>query len=260
MNLGFAVTWDNPDIELRRNGILVPSSSLEKNTEYEIVARIWNNSTDAPVVGLPVKFSYLSFGVGITSNPIGQTTVNLGVKGGPNHPAFTSIKWTTPDQEGHYCIQVVLDWIDDANPNNNLGQENTNVGQMHSTVDFMFLVRNATRVAQVFRFEVDSYRIPDLPPCDETPPTPRGKRSPMAAGQGQPPDVPARHDRKTYPVPAGWAVAFEPAEPQLEPGQEQTIHVRIVGPDGYKGVQPFNVHAYHRDGFAGGITLYVHGA
>src|SRR2546430_3041302 len=67
MSQGLAVTWDNPDIALYLNGVLVPSSQLASDTEYEIVARIWNNSTDAPVPMLPVAFSYLSFEIGRAS-------------------------------------------------------------------------------------------------------------------------------------------------------------------------------------------------
>src|SRR5215212_2059541 len=43
--LGLAVTWDNPDISLRQNGVTVSSSLLQPDTEYEVVARIWNAST-----------------------------------------------------------------------------------------------------------------------------------------------------------------------------------------------------------------------
>ena len=259
MNLGLAVTWDNPDIELRKNGIPVSSSLLERNTEYDIVARIWNNSTEAPIVGLPVKFSYLSFGTGTTTHTIGQTTTNLGVKGGPNHPAFASVKWITPDEEGHYCLQVLLDWLDDANPGNNLGQENTDVGEMHSAAEFTFKLRNAIRVPQVFHFEVDSYRIPDPLPCEQR----EGKETEgvamTALGRERAVGVLPQHDRRSHPIPPGWSVEIEPPEPRLEAGEEQTIRVRIVGPDGYKGLQPFNVHAFHQDGFVGGVTLYVEG-
>lgn len=57
MRRGLAVTWDNPDIELRRGGVPVPSSFIEKNTEYDIAARVWNGSPEAPVAGLKIKFS-----------------------------------------------------------------------------------------------------------------------------------------------------------------------------------------------------------
>lgn len=54
---GLAVTWDNPDIVLRLSGADVPSSSLLPDTDCGVVARIWNNATDAPVVQMPVRFS-----------------------------------------------------------------------------------------------------------------------------------------------------------------------------------------------------------
>ena len=45
---GLAVTWDNPDIQLYREGVAVSSTLLEAGTEYEIGAQIWNNSTSVP--------------------------------------------------------------------------------------------------------------------------------------------------------------------------------------------------------------------
>ena len=58
MKHGIAVAWDNPDIHLELGGVTVPSESLSKSTTYDIVARIWNGSTDAPAVKMPVRFSY----------------------------------------------------------------------------------------------------------------------------------------------------------------------------------------------------------
>lgn len=45
MARGYAVTWDNPDIQLLKGGTPFSSSSLDPKTDYEIVARIWNSST-----------------------------------------------------------------------------------------------------------------------------------------------------------------------------------------------------------------------
>ena len=47
--------------------------------------------------------------------PIRSTKVDVGVKGGPNHPAFAAVPWTTPAQAGVYCIQVKLEPPDDLN-------------------------------------------------------------------------------------------------------------------------------------------------
>jgi hypothetical protein len=222
MAQGLAVTWDNPDIVLRRNGVDVPSESLLPDTEYDIVARIWNNSTEAPVVGMPVRFSFVSFGVGAINQSIGDSTVNLGVKGGPNHPAFASVKWRTPSTSGHYCIQVLLDWFDDANPNNNLGQENTTVAAAHSPAEFAFALRNATRERQTFRFEVDAYTIPEQPLCPRERPLINDQNTARGPGAPHQPS-PREHDRRHYPIPEGWSVDFEPKEPLLTPGEEVTI-------------------------------------
>jgi hypothetical protein len=100
MSLGLPISWENPDISIWLGGAPVAPSGLESDTTYEVVARIWNNSIDAPIAGLQVVFSYLSFGVGTQSNPIGQTTVNLGVKGGPDQPAFAFMPWTTGTRAG----------------------------------------------------------------------------------------------------------------------------------------------------------------
>jgi hypothetical protein len=53
---GLAVTWHNPDIHLERAsvpGVEVDSSKLDPDTEYIVVARIWNGSTTAAAVDMP---------------------------------------------------------------------------------------------------------------------------------------------------------------------------------------------------------------
>ncbi|MBL8222799.1 MAG: hypothetical protein JNL62_26405 [Bryobacterales bacterium] len=241
MSLGLPVTWDNPDIQLYRGGAPVPSGHLDPDTEYDIVARIWNNSIDAPVLGLPVNFSYMSFGIGAKTEAIGQAGVNLGVKGGADHPAFARVPWRTPREPGHYCIQVVLDWLDDANPSNNVGQENTVVGKLHSPAEFRFPLRNDMERPQAFRLEVDTYTIPEPPPCG------RDRE-----------DWKARHDRSAYRVPQGWRVEFDQDEVSLLPGEERTIRVVVDAPDDFRGRQAFNVNAVYGEGrLAGGVTLYV---
>jgi hypothetical protein len=252
MKLGLAVTWDNPDIQLYKDGVAVSSSQLDPDTVYDIVARIWNNSTEAPVVDLPVHFSYLSFGVGSQSHAIGDTHVTLGVKGGPDHPAFARMSWHTPRAAGHYCIQVLLDWPDDANPLNNLGQENTNVGEAHSSAQFTFVLRNSTHETLGYHFEIDAYRIPKRQPCSEAErKEPRSSLAPLGK------QVPAAHDRRNYPLPRGWAVDIEPHEPELFPGEEQQVRVAVMAPDDFTGQQPINIHAFNRYGLAGGMTFYV---
>ena len=257
MARGYAVTWDNPDIELRKGGAVVPSWEIIPATDYEIVARIWNGAPDAVAVGLPVIFSYLSFGVGVKINPIGATSVpRLGVKGGPDHPAFASITWKTPAAPGHYCILAFLAPTDDTNYNNNLGQENVLVGKATSPAQFTFQLGNQGDQEQDFRFEVDTYTIPQVPNCNPGRQRPLPPKS-LALMNTIRPNVPTAHDRKNYPLPVGWVMDIQPSQPHLPPGGEMTITVKVTPPPGFIGSQPVNVHAFDGRGLAGGVTLYV---
>lgn len=252
LSLGLPVTWDNPDIVLRRNGVIVGEHDLLPNTDYEIDATIWNNSYDAPAVGLKVIFSYLSFGVATLSNAIGTTFVNLGVKGGANYPADARMSWKTPPTPGHYCLQVLLEWVDDANPKNNLGQNNLDVVPAHSPAQFSFKLRNASVKPRSFAFEVDTYKIPDPELCKaKIGPEDRGTFSERLRR------IKARHDRALFPVPPGWTVDIQPATPHLLPNQEIDIAVAIEPPVGFTGEKPFNVNARSGDIYAGGVTLTV---
>ncbi|HEV2805212.1 MAG TPA: hypothetical protein VGW57_09820 [Chthoniobacterales bacterium] len=267
MSLGLAVTWDNPDIELHRGGVPVPSSEILPDTDYEIVARIWNGSTDAPVVNLPVYFSYLEFGIGTTSHKIDggkPTHVDLGVKGGANCPAFAKKAWRTPSLPGHYCLQVFLDWLDDANPLNNLGQENLRIGATHSPAQFTFTLRNDGQERREFRFDADTYRLPEPPPCSEVK---RPTQRDMSTRAVQPaayrlmpvldPQVRARHNRNAYQLGEGWHVAIDPAAPVLDAGEQRTIQVAVIPPKGFIGKQPVNIRALQGDVSTGGVTLVV---
>ena len=248
MKQGLAVTWDNPDIELRRNGVAVPSSQLEADTEYEIVARIWNASPDGPVVQMPVHFSYLDFGAGTVSVPIGTTQVSVGVKGSPSCPAFAPMTWRTPASPGHYCLQVRLTPADDANFDNNLGQENTDVGLASSPVQFHFKLRNETRIHHRYRFTVDAYRLPPRDPCDREDPRAARKRRL------------AQHAAGAHPLPDGWDVDIHPDHPSLDPGEEIDVTVTVTPPDGWTGTQNVNVNIFHEHAPAGGVTLIVQGS
>lgn len=259
MSQGLAVSWDNPDIELRRGGVTVPSNAIQPDTEYEIVARIWNGSTEAPIVGLPVTFSYLSFGVGAASHPIGQTHVDLGVKGGPGCPAHAAIAWRTPASPGHYCIQVQFEWLDDVNPNNNLGQENLAVVAAHSPARTAFELRNDSDRTQAFRLEADAYAIPPPPPCEGHRPLPTPHPSRRLA-PGTILSVPPQHDRANYPLPEGWTVTLDPERAELAAGEARMVEATITPATGFSGRQAINVHAFRGEVSAGGVTLIIEAA
>jgi hypothetical protein len=251
---GLSVTWDNPDIEIREAGAPVPAHSLKPDTDYEVVARIWNGSTNAPAVHLPVSFSFLNFGIGTLHNPIGHTFVNLGVKASPSCPAFASVPWRTPATPGHYCIQVLLIWSDDANPLNNLGQTNTVVGPLNSPqANFALTVRNNAEEPRGFRFEVDGYEIPPRPRCGESP----GRDESPDARRDQ---LLRLHGRGRHPLPQGWRVELDPDQLELAPQQERPIKATVIAPvEDFRGRQTINVNAFANDDFIGGVTLYVEG-
>jgi hypothetical protein len=250
MQQGLPVTWDNPDIVIRRGGVVVPEGQLPPNTLHEIEATIWNNSYDAPVVAMRVDFSFISFGVGTTSTPIGSAFVDVGVKGSLKHPGRVTMPWMTPAVPGHYCIQVQLHWVDDANPNNNLGQNNVDVAAAASPAQFTFQLRNPFPKKALFTFTVDTYRLPELEPCDETPrPPPDELRSERIRR------IAARHRLEALGIPPGWDVAIAPDAVALAPGDEVAIQVAITPPGGFIGEETFNINAFGDGAFAGGVTL-----
>lgn len=251
MSLGLAVTWQNPDIETLQGGVPVASTfELQPATTYTVRARIWNGSTSGVCGDMLVFFSYLSFGVGTQSHPIGQTAVNLGVKGSASCPAFASMNWTTPSVPGHYCVQVSFVWPDDLNPYNNLGQENTEVVMVASPGVFSFALRNASAERKAFRFAADTFTIGPQPLCSDQ--RVRGK---SGVQKGVSSLTRSRNSRASNPLPAGWAIAFAPDAPTLNPGDQIDVTVTVTPPDAFKGDQPINVHTFSGSTFIGGVTV-----
>lgn len=269
MEQGLSVTWNNPDIQLFKEGVPVSSSQLEADTQYEVVATIYNNSTDAPAVGMPVDFSFRSFGIGMENVFIGTTIVNLPVKGAPGHPTQAKMIWHTPKQEGHYCLQVNLKWTDDANPKNNLGQENTNVGHFSSPAIFEFPVRNEDTIRKLIRMVADVYTIPQLIDCREKPKKsdsdrefPKQKRLdvfiPLLEEEADWTFARVKHGVDAFRIiPQGWEVNIEPEEMLLAPDQEQIVTVTITAPEGFAGEKSFNINAMYGSALIGGVTLVV---
>jgi hypothetical protein len=243
ISLGLPVTWDNPDIYIYEGNTLVDPHDLKASTGYTVIARVWNNSTEVPVMNLGVHFSYLSFGAGTQSHPIGDATTDLAAKGLPGCPAFASATWTTPAELGHYCIQVLLEPPDDLIWANNLGQRNTDVAQPASPAEFTFSVGNHDRGRpKHVRFAIDTYAIAPLPSCDTRFPD-EYRRLQLS--------------RASAPVPAGWTVELKPSEFVLAPGEEKPVRAAITAPAGFTGTMPFNVTARDDIGPFGGVTLKV---
>ena len=271
MSMGLAVTWDNPDIELFERGsggpeslgAPVSSSALKPHHIYRVRVRVWNGSYDAPAVGLPVHLSYLSFGAGTVSHPVATRLIDLGVKGSSKCPAFAFFDWPTPPA-GHYCLQARLEWSDDANPNNNLGQENVEIGVPHSPAAFTFALRNDGAVRRQFVLEPDAYRLPELKPCGETEQPKRAAGRPTRLAESRARWEKARREqgRDNFPLPADWNVQIDPTQLVLGANEEREITVSVDVPEGTRGRPALNVNAFAlhegagRD-FVGGVTLYV---
>lgn len=256
MAQGLAFTWDNPDIRLTElpapDGTMAPvaSNSLAPNHVYRIHALVHNDSIDSPCVGMPVAFSYLTFGIGTISTPIGVTAMNLAVKGAVGEPSEAFFDWLTPATPGHYCIQVLLIWPDDRQPLNNLGQENTDVKKLNSPqATFQFPLRNDAAFPRLFRLEIDTYPAPVPLPCSDVPVRDRvGDWDPLAA-----------HRRAAYPLPGTWSVDLSPAgEHMLHPGEEVQITAVVNVPEILTLPRPINIHAFADGILAGGVTLYIH--
>jgi hypothetical protein len=264
---GFAVTWDNPDIWLTElptpSGTMVPVASHEllPNHTYRIHARIYNGSLEAPAVGLPVFFSFLTFGIGIVPTLIGVVAINLPVRGAIGHPQEAFHDWLTPATAGHYCIQVGLFWPDDAEPANNLGQENVDVKKLASPATFQFALRNDAPIPRHFRLEVDSYPPPVPPPCPEEPEPDPGSRGGTFVPLRRGVDVArlATHRRDAHPLPENWSVVFSPGPELLLRGGEQVdITATVTVPTTLPEPRPVNVNAFADGVLAGGVTLFVH--
>jgi hypothetical protein len=268
MEQGLAVTWNNPDIQLYENGQPVSSSQLKPATDYEVRATIWNNSTQAPAVGLGVEFYYLDFGIGPAPIAIGTDTVTLPVKGALGHPATAKAIWRTPDAAGHYCLKVQLHWDDDANPKNNLGQENTNVGMAQSPAVFTFPVRNEDVVRRVLRLVADAYEIPPPIDCRERPEKNDSNRKypdlsklpkfrPATEEEADWAFARSRHGPAVHPVPPGWTVAIEPDTLDLDAGETREVRVAVTPPEGWEGRRAININALKGGDPVGGVTLYI---
>ena len=272
MAQGLAVTWDNPDIQIYDTaGNPASAYALKADQDYTVVARVWNNSYSAPAANMPVVLSYLSFGIGITDTFVAATAVDLGVKASAQCPAFANFTWHTPKIPGHYCLQARLVWPDDANPYNNLGQKNTQVGTLASPALFSIPVHNVATIPRRFDIELDMYRLPVLPSCSDQPDPrreqDRRKLDRYAESQARWRAALAQQSYGMFPVSDDWKVVISPTVLQLDAGQTANVDISIEPSSGkFVGTELFNVHGFASlpDGgvrtLAGGVTLAVQGS
>jgi hypothetical protein len=168
LSLGYSVTWDNPDIWITLpDGTPVNSYDLVADADYIVNAQIHDASFD-PALATQVRCLYRPWSfnspdrIPIELNPDGtERIVILHIP--PWSQRIAQFHWHTPTTAGHFCLQAECYHPDDKNPNNNLGQENTQVvggqaGQMIHAEAFLF---NRVETARRVRIEADQYRIPE---------------------------------------------------------------------------------------------------
>lgn len=168
MSQGLSVTWNNPDILIEEPGLgPVPSSQLRPDQDYIVRAKISNAASD-PALATEVRCYYRPWSfnspdlVPVELNLDGTEKVDV-VHIMPWGHATASFKWHTPSDPGHYCIRVECQHPDDKNPNNNIGQENTNViaAAAGDSVEVSPMLFNVTDREMHMRMFVDQFQIPD---------------------------------------------------------------------------------------------------
>jgi hypothetical protein len=167
-SLGLAVTWDNPDIWITLpDGTPADSYHLDPNRDYLVHARISDASFD-PALATEVRCLYRpwSFGtpdrIPVELNPDGTERVAI-LHIPPWQSEIATFRWHTPNTGQHYCLQVECRHPDDKNPNNNLGQENTNLVQAGAGDEMLApaLLWNPAVRPVTYRIVADGYQIPE---------------------------------------------------------------------------------------------------
>jgi hypothetical protein len=136
-----AEVWDNPDIKIYRDGVLV--DSMTQNADHEIVVAVHNNGL-INADSTSVKLSYAPFGGGVTWTPIGEATVSP-----TQDRSDTATFHYRPITGRSACFRVDLFHPDERDENkvNNIGYENVDVIQICSPGTGSFLVGNPTNVS-----------------------------------------------------------------------------------------------------------------
>ena len=132
--------WDNPDIIIKRNGVVV--SSMNQNVAHEIEVTVHNRGCESTKL-TTVTLSYAPFGGGVSWSEVGVDTINPR-PGIPDIAKFTIY----PPIPHSACLMVVIDHDDELPENtiNNIGLENIDVIEMSSPGEGVFMIGNPTTV------------------------------------------------------------------------------------------------------------------
>lgn len=230
---GLPVTWDNPDIWLAPaadpTAVEPDSFHLKADTDYIVHVRVHNAATDL-ALGVQVRMLFRHWSINapdfapVEHDGSGNEVVRH-VDVDPMGVTVTQFRWHTPvvplGESRHFCLQARLWHPMDVNPDNNVGQENTNVYSANpghvdpgELVEVELPLHNTTRMAQRFRFEPTLYAIDAKPTHPLKLVVNRGvARMPLSARIAN--LVPTLHPK---PVEGGIPPAPPPPEPPIEGG------------------------------------------
>ena len=179
---GLPVTWDNPDIWLAPaadpTAVEPDSYHLKADIDYIVNVRVHNAATDL-ALGVQVRMLFRHWSINapdfapVEHDGSGNEVVRH-VDVDPMGVTVTQFRWHTPvvppGESRHYCLQARLWHPMDVNPDNNVGQENTNVYSANpghvdpgELVEVELPLHNTTRMPQRFRFEPTLYAIDAKP-------------------------------------------------------------------------------------------------
>jgi hypothetical protein len=257
---GIAFTWDNPDFAIidPLNGSVVDSHALAPHKEY-LVRMTIHNSSIMKAVDTTVTLEVLRFGAGtVTLQTLGTANLDVPALGS----GVAQVSWMTPDSAGHNCLRATIFHPDDANPLNNVGQQNTDVAAPASpTSKLNFHVGNQSKHVRRLQLSMNSYRLPSVP---LRPGPPRGSTVGKLQGEGPARTSPAYlqklreiNDFAKFPVPAFLQARLENDEIVLQPGQEIETFVEVTPPKAGQGRQHVNVNVMLDGMLLGGVTAYV---
>ena len=178
---GLPVTWNNPDIWVARaddpTNIEPDSYHLIEDTDYIVSVRAHNASTDA-AIGVRVRLNYRPWSfnspdlVPVETDSNGDEVVQFVHIGPIPASAIAQFRWHTPKLDAdqakkHFCLQASVYHPLDTNPDNNMGQENTNVWQSANpghvapgqVVQVPVPLFNRAKREEEFRFEALRYAV-----------------------------------------------------------------------------------------------------
>jgi hypothetical protein len=250
MALGLPVTWANPDFTILLGAVPQNTYDLIESTAYDVVVTVHNSSRTRPALGTRVDMVWMEFGAGgAVKHAAGTQFVDVPVWPGIAQAHFT---WTTPPNPGHYCLEATLFHPDDADPSNNVGQNNTQVYAAHSQVQSPVRIFNAFVDEPPPRSALVPKRAPVPKHGDGVEITVDSYVFVDAIGKNADPD------QMFAPRDAAWPAHVEPAQFTFAAGERYRDVMLIVdAPNGPGPSETFNVSVRQGGAPTGGVTVTI---